>query len=160
MTQARFPLAMIAVAALALNGCGRRDEVPADSAVAAPAPAAPMASVTTIETGKHVDANKRVVDTTSVFAPNDTMYVAVVTAMPGVRAASKANATPSSTLKTLVTFQDGQVVDSSSQTVQAGPSSVTEFHLVKPGGWPTGDYTVEIMLDGQSVGTRRLTVRR
>ena len=150
MTQARFPLAMIAVAALALNGCGRKDEPPADSAVAAPAPAAPMASVTTIETGKHVDANKRVVDTTSVFAPNDTMYVAVVTA----------NATPSSTLKTLVTFQDGQVVDSSSQTVQSGPSSVTEFHLVKPGGWPTGDDTVEIMLDGQSVGTRRLTVRR
>lgn len=149
MTQARFPLAMIAVAALALNGCGRKDEPPADSAVAAPAPA-PMASVTTIETGKHVDANKRVVDTTSVFAPNDTMFVAVVTA----------NATPSSTLKTLVTFQDGQVVDSSSQTVQSGPSSVTEFHLVKPGGWPTGDYTVEIMLDGQSVGTRRLTVRR
>ena len=150
MKQLRFPRAIVAVAALALNGCGRKDEPPADSAVAAPAPAAPMASVTTIETGKHVDANKRVVDTTSVFAPNDTMYVAVVTA----------NATPSSTLKTLVTFQDGQVVDSSSQTVQSGPSSVTEFHLVKPGGWPTGDYTVEIMLDGQSVGTRRLTVRR
>ena len=150
MKQLRFPLAIVAVAALALNGCGRKDEPPADSAVAAPAPAAPMASVTTIETGKHVDANKRVVDTTTVFAPNDTMYVAVVTA----------NATPSSTLKTLVTFQDGQVVDSSSQTVQSGPSSVTEFHLVKPGGWPTGDYTVEIMLDGQSVGTRRLTVRR
>ena len=149
MKQLRFPLAIVAVAALALNGCGRKDEPPADSAVAAPAPA-PMASVTTIETGKHVDANKRVVDTTTVFAPNDTMYVAVVTA----------NATPSSTLKTLVTFQDGQVVDSSSQTVQSGPSSVTEFHLVKPGGWPTGDYTVEIMLDGQSVGTRRLTVRR
>ena len=150
MTHPRFQLAMVAVAALALSGCGRKDEPPADSAVAAPAPAAPMASVTTIETGKHVDANKRVVDTTSVFAPNDTMYVAVVTA----------NATPSSTLKTLVTFQDGQVVDSSSQTVQSGPSSVTEFHLVKPGGWPTGDYTVDIMLDGQSVGTRRLTVRR
>ena len=149
MKQLRFPLAIVAVAALALNGCGRKDEPPADSAVAAPAPA-PMASVTTIETGKHVDANKRVVDTTTVFAPNDTMYVAVVTA----------NATPSSTLKTLVTFQDGQVVDSSSQSVQAGPSSVTEFHLVKPGGWPTGDYTVEIMLDGMSAGTRRLTVRR
>lgn len=150
MMNMKFPLAIVAVAALTLNGCGRKDEAPADSAVAAPAPAPPMASVTTIETGKHVDANKRVVDTTSVFAPNDTMYVAVVTA----------NATPSSTLKTLVTFQDGQVVDSSSQTVQAGPSSVTEFHLVKAGGWPTGDYTVEIMLDGQSVGTRRLTVRR
>jgi len=150
MTHPRFSLAIVAVAALALNGCGKKDEPPADSAVAAPAPAPPMASVTTIETGKHLDANKRVVDTASVFAPRDTLYIAVVTA----------NATPSSTLKTLVTFQDGQVVDSSTQTVQAGPSSVTEFHLVKPGGWPTGDYTVEIMLDGMSAGTRKLTVRR
>ena len=63
-----------------------------------------------------------------------------------------------------VLFQDGQVVDSSSQTVAApmtpGGTSVTEFHLVKASGWPTGDYTVEVWLDGQSAGTRRLTVKR
>lgn len=154
MMRTRFPLAaVVALSALTAIGC-RRDEVPpADSAAAAPAPPA-SAMVTTIETGKHIDANKRIVDTASIFAPNDTMYVSVVTS----------NATASTTLKTVVTFQTGQVVDSSSQTVAppmaAGGTSVTEFHLVKPGGWPTGDYTVEVWLDGQSAGTRTLTVRR
>lgn len=153
MMRTRLPLAaVVALSALTVLGC-RRDEVPpADSAAAAPAPAPAM--VTTIETGKHIDASKRIVDTASVFAPNDTMYVSVVTS----------NATASTTLKTVVTFQTGQVVDSSTQAVAAptvaGGTSVTEFHLVKPGGWPTGDYTVEVWLDGQSAGTRTLTVRR
>jgi hypothetical protein len=82
------------------------------------------------------------------------LYVSVVTT----------NATASTTLKTIVTFQTGQVVDSSSQAVAppmiTGGSSVTEFHLVKAGGWPTGDYTVEVWLDGQSAGTRTLAVKR
>lgn len=154
MTRTRFPLAVvIAASALTIIGCRRDDVPPADSAAAAPAPPAP-AMVTTIETGKHIDANKRIVDTASTFAPNDTLYVSVVTN----------NATSSTMLKTVVTFQTGQVVDSSSQAVapptMAGGSSVTEFHLVKPGGWPTGDYTVEVWLDGQSAGTRTLTVKR
>jgi hypothetical protein len=154
MMRTRFPLgAVLAVYALTAIGC-RKDEVPpADSVAAAPAPP-PAAMVTTIETGKHIDANKRIVDTASIFAPRDTMYVSVVTM----------NATPSTMLKTVVTFQSGQVVDSSSQAVAppmtTGGSSVTEFHLVKPGGWPTGDYTVEVWLDGQSAGTRTLTVKR
>jgi hypothetical protein len=144
---------LLAIAALAAAGC-RKDEVPpADSVAAAPAPP-PMAMVTTIETGKHIDANKRIVDTASTFAPRDTLYVSVVTN----------NATTGTMLKTIVTFQTGQVVDSSSQSVvppmTTGGSSVTEFHLVKAGGWPTGDYTVEVWLDGQSAGTRTLTVRR
>lgn len=153
MTRTRFPLALIALFALAATGC-RRDEVPpADSAAAAPAPP-PAAMVTTIETGKHVDANKRIVDTATVFAPNDTLYISVVTS----------NATPTTTLKSVVTFQTGQVVDSASQVVAlpttTGGTSVTEFHWVKPGGWPTGDYTVEVWLDGQSAGTRTLSVKR
>lgn len=154
MMRTRFPLlTVIAVSTLAAVGC-RKDEVPpADSAAAAPAPP-PAAMVTTIETGKHIDANKRIVDTASTFSPRDTMYVSVLTT----------NATANTMLKTIVTFQTGQVVDSSSQAVAPpatpGGSSVTEFHLVKPRGWPTGDYTVEVWLDGQSAGTRTLTVKR
>ena len=154
MLRTRFPLlAVVAISTFAVIGC-RKDEVPpADSAAAAPAPP-PAAMVTTIETGKHIDVNKRIVDTASTFAPRDTLYVSVVTT----------NATANTTLKTVVTFQTGQVVDSSSQTVAApmttGGSSVTEFHLVKASGWPTGDYTVEVWLDGQSAGTRTLTVKR
>jgi hypothetical protein len=151
MKRTRFPL--LAALAVTVLACGR-DEVPeADSAAAAPFPP-PAAMVTTIETGKHIDANKRIIDTTSTFAPNDTLYVSVVTSDP----------TPSSMLKTVVTFQDGQVVDSSSQVVapaaMTGGTSVTEFHLVKPGGWPTGDYTIEVWLDGMSAGTRMVAVKR
>ena len=155
----RFPLAVLTLSAFTLVACGRSDDddladsLAADSAAAAMTPPAPT-MVTMIETGKHIDANKRVVDTTSTFAPNDTIYVSVQTS----------NATATTTLKTVVTFQDGQVVDSTSQVVAmpatAGTPSVTEFHLTKPGGWPTGDYTVEVWLDGQSAGTRTIAVKR
>lgn len=151
MTRHRYPLFAV-LAAAALVACSKSDMPPADSAAAAPAPP-PPAMVTIIETGKHVDANKRIVDTTSAFAPNDTLFVSVVTT----------NATSTSTLKTLVSFQTGQVVDSSSQAIAAAPvgtPSVTEFHLVKPGGWPTGDYTIEVWLDGVSAGTRTVAVKR
>ncbi len=154
MTRIRLTLpAAFALSAFALTGCGKKEVPPADSAAAAPAPM-PAAMVTTIETGKHIDASKRIVDTTTTFAPRDTLYISVVTS----------NAMPSTMLKSVVTFQDGQVVDSATQAVvppaTTGGTSVTEFHLVKPGGWPTGDYTVEIWLDGQSAGTRTVKVKK
>lgn len=154
MFRTRFPLAIVlTLSTLTAVGC-RKDEVPpADSAAAAPAPP-PVAVVTTIETGKHIDMSKRIVDTATEFSPRDTMYVSVVTM----------NATPTTTLKSIVTHESGQVVDSSTQVVAmpgtTGGASVTEFHLVKPSGWPVGAYTVEIWLDGQSAGTRTLTVKR
>ena len=71
---------------------------------------------------------------------------------------------PAFDLKSVVTFQGGQVVDSATQVVAApattGGTSVTEFHWVKPGGWPVGDYTIEVWLDGQSAGTRTVTIKR
>lgn len=154
MTRNRLTLPVaIVFSAVTLVGCGRKEAPPADSVAAAPAPPAP-AMVTTIETGRTIGADKRIMDTTSTFAPRDTMFVAVVTS----------NASGSNTLKTVVTFQDGQVVDSATQTIASpmtpGGTSVTEFHLAKASGWPTGDYTVEVWLDGQSAGTRRLTVKR
>ena len=154
MISTRFTMATLcAISTLVFVGCRKDEMPPADSVAAAPAPP-PVAVVTAIETGKHIDANKRIVDTASTFAPRDTIFVSVLTA----------NSTPSTMLKSIVTFQDGQVVDSSSQAVAmpmtTGGSSVTEFHLVKRSGWPTGDYTIEVWLDGQSAGTRTLSVKR
>ena len=155
MIRTRFPLAaFVALSALSAMACAREEEVPpADSAAAAPAPPAP-AMVTTIETGRAIGVDKRISDTASTLAPRDTIFVSVVTS----------NATGSNTLKSVLTFQGGQVVDSATQVVAAptttGGTSVTEFHWVKPNGWPTGDYTVEVWLDGQSAGTRTLTIKR
>lgn len=154
MIRTRFPLAaFVALSALSVLACRKEEELPpADSVAAAPAPA--PAAVTTIETGRHIGTDMRISDTATTFAPRDTLYVSVVTS----------NATGSNTLKGVLTFQGGTVVDSATQVIAApvttGGTSVTEFHWVKPGGWPVGDYTVEVWLDGQSAGTRTLTVKR
>ena len=155
MMRTRFPLAAFAaLSALTVLACRKEEELPpADSVAAAPAPP-PAATVTTIETGKHIGADMRITDTASTFAPRDTLFVSVITS----------NATGSNTLKGVLSFQGGKVVDSATQVIAApttpGGPSVTELHWVKPSGWPVGDYTVEIWLDGQSAGTRTLTVKR
>ena len=39
----------------------------------------------------------------------------------------------------------------------AGPKS-TEFHLQNSGGFPPGDYSVDVLIDGVQVGTRNFKV--
>jgi hypothetical protein len=36
--------------------------------------------------------------------------------------------------------------------------AATEFHLQSAGGFPPGDYTAEVFLDGRSVGSREFRV--
>ena len=150
MALGRFSL--FAAALLGASACGKKAAPvpPAPPAV----PPAPAPSVSTIETGKHLDANRRVTANESVFAPRDTIYLVVVTE----------NAAPGSTLVAKWTFQTGQTVDSTQQAVaqtdSAHPAAVTEFHLVKPSGWPAGTYRVEVWLNGVSSGSREIEVRK
>lgn len=125
--------------------CDRDVEVDDDDAIppateAAPA-AAPLA-VADVELGKSIGADRRVDDNedTDDFAPMDTIYAAVETRGMGNNA----------TLTARWTFQDGQVVDESSQTISPTGPAVTEFHISKPDGFPAGDYSVEILLNGVS----------
>ena len=39
-----------------------------------------------------------------------------------------------------------------------GPAT-TEFHIVKPGGWPAGKYKVEIGVDGSPAGSKDFEVK-
>lgn len=156
MTSIRtFQLGATVLAVFTLAACGKKDEAPSmtvDSSMSAPA--MPSASVTTIETGKHLGANTRVSDATTMFGPQDTLYVSVVTD----------NSAPTSSLTAKWTYQDGQTVDSTTQMVartdMANPMAVTNFFVVKPTGWPVGVYTVEIWLDGMAAGTKQLEVKR
>ena len=155
MTTTFRSICLVAAAATAFAACGGRDtDTAADTAALAPAPApAATASVTSTELGKRLGSNRRVVDTTTVFAPRDTVYLSVITE----------NTTPSSMLVARWSFQDGQVVDSTSQAVaaaEAGSQSVTEFHVANPRGWPVGRYTVDVTLDAQQVASRTFEVRR
>jgi hypothetical protein len=137
-----------------LVGCAKTEE-PAAPATPPPAaePAPPPAGVTvsTINLGKSIDADKRIAAPVETFAKGDTIYATVDTTGSGP-----------ATLKAKWTYmKDGQitVVNEEPQTITATGPATTEFHISKPGGWPAGDYMVEIFVDDKSAGTKTFTVK-
>lgn len=124
---------------------------PAASPYAPPptAAAAPL-KVTDVEVGRALGADKKISDKTDSFKPADTIYVSVATE----------GASPGATLAAHWTYKEGQLVKHDETTIAPTGSAVTEFHIVKPGGWPVGDYKVEVMLDGASAGSKSFKVSR
>jgi len=57
------------------------------------------------------------------------------------------------------TFEDGQVVQESSQSIAPNGDEYTEFHISKPTGLPKGKYKVEVFLDSKSAGTKDFEVK-
>ena len=118
----------------------------------APPPSAPAGTagvkVTDISLGRGLGADKTIADKTESFKPADTIYVSIKTE----------GTAPSATLGARWTFQDGQVVDESKQTIAPTGDAFTEFHISKPNGWPAGKYKVEVMLDGASAGSKDFEV--
>jgi hypothetical protein len=131
--------ASLALALLA-SACNR-DTAEAPAERPAPPPAAAAVEVTDVELGTSVGSDRRIVDATDTFRSTDTIYVSVITS----------GSAASSELTARFTFEDGQLVDESTQTIAPTGSDATEFHISKPDGWPAGDYEVEILLDGRSV---------
>lgn len=150
MRQTRFRFARACCIGLLTTGliaCGRRDEAATENtqlpAATAPAPsaAAPTASalrVAGVQVGQHVGADKRVTHPTTQFGTRDTIYASVATEGTGANA----------TLAARWTFEDGQVVDQSTETISPNGPAVTEFHISKPSGWPKGRYKVMVSLNG------------
>lgn len=135
--------ALAACLALSLlaAGCGRDDDADSTATPRSAPPAGAAVEVTDVELGRSVGSDRRIVDATDTFRSGDTIYVSVAT-----------SGTSSSTeLTARFTFEDGQLVDESTQTIAPTGSDATEFHVSKPDGWPAGEYEVEILLDGRSV---------
>jgi hypothetical protein len=142
-------IAVLAVAAL--SACSKKEKESTGDVTpgaAATTPAASPVAVADIDVGKAV-ANARVTDKTDNFKPADTVYTAVHTT-------GSASAT---TLMARWTFEDGQVVQESSQSIAPNGDAYTEFHISKPGGLPKGKYKVEVFLDGKSAGTKDFEVK-
>jgi ABC-type oligopeptide transport system substrate-binding subunit len=106
--------------------------------------------VSQVTVGRSLNASKAISDATDSFKPNDTIYASVATEGSAATAALKAR----------WTFQDGQVVDESTQTIAPSGPATTEFHISKPDGWPAGKYKVEVFLDGSSAGSKDFNVQR
>ncbi len=106
--------------------------------------------VSQVTIGRSLNASKAISDATDSFKPNDTIYASVATEGSAATAALKAR----------WTFQDGQVVDESTQTIAPSGPATTEFHISKPDGWPAGKYKVEVFLDGSSAASKDFNVQR
>jgi hypothetical protein len=148
-----FVCSVLAAALLALAGCGRQEP----STPAAPTPAPPPAampaptafSVSAIELGNQIGSDKRVTAASASFAPADTIYASIATEgeAKGVVLAARWS------------YEDGQTVAESRETVASAGPTVVEFHIVKPDGWPAGRYRVDVTANGAPAGAREFEVR-
>ena len=140
-----YAVVVVYVSALALLGC---------AGPAAPPPGTQsVLTVADIDVGRSVATDKTIADKTDTFRPGDTFYVAVKTV----------GSAPTATLAANWSYQDGQRVSEGTQTIAPSGPAVTEFHVSRPSGpgdgWPTGDYKVEIVLNGVSAGTEKFKVQ-
>jgi len=136
------------------TSCGKKEETkpaPETAPAAAPAPPPPAGvQAGTISLGKAIGPDKKVTTPAEAFAKGDTIYASVDTMGAGM-----------ATLKAKWTYHKGgqtSVVDEKSEMINPTGPATTEFHVSKPGGWPAGEYQVELFLDDKSIGVRSFTV--
>ena len=100
--------------------------------------------------GREMTADRRVITVDkATFTPGDTVFASVNLAAP----------TPAVQLVGRWKASDGTVVDETTEVVLPSnePTAVT-FHMVKPAGLPPGTYTLEVLQDGEVVGTKEVTI--
>lgn len=97
--------------------------------------------VLSVELGRSIGPDNRVIEATDDFLINDTIFASVELIGTGAEA----------TLKARWTRASGQLVDETVRTVAPSGEIVTEFHLAQPTGWARGKYQVEILLDDKVV---------
>jgi hypothetical protein len=103
--------------------------------------------ITAIQLGRSLNSDHSVAEFTTVFAPHDTVYLSVLTRGGG-----------SGTISVRWTY-GGKVVAEPKKRVADRDVAATDFPLQSAGGFPPGEYSAEIFLDGKSVGTRTFRVQ-
>ena len=108
-------------------------------------PSEPL-NVETIQTGKSLNTDHSVGAHTTSFRPTDTMYVSVLTVGRGAGTI------------TVKWSLGGRVIHEVTKKVSYNDQAATDFRFQAADGFPVGDYTVEVVVDGKSLETRRVKV--
>jgi hypothetical protein len=142
--------ALVVALVPAVWACGGRDEPVVDTPPAADV-GTQAVRVTNVDLGTAVGADNRVAAdaVTTDFRPSDTIHAAVTT--DGTASGAS--------LTARWTYQDGQVVDETTQSVAGSGTAVTHFQISMPTGFPPGDYQVEILLNGNRVESKSFRVQ-
>jgi hypothetical protein len=115
------------------------------SAVLASACYGPL-TLSDIQVGRSINADNSIASPTTSFKPGDTVYVAIHTTARG-----------KGTIGVRWKYRD-RVIDEPTKQVSSDGTDAIEFHLQNSGGFPVGDYSVDVLIDGQPVGTRTFKV--
>ena len=102
--------------------------------------------VDTIQLGRALNPDNSVATHTTAFKRDDTVYVSVLTADTGA-----------GTIGAKWSY-GGRAIDEPKKNVSYKGSAATEFHLQSAGGFPPGEYKVEIFVDGAPAGSRTFRV--
>jgi hypothetical protein len=102
--------------------------------------------VSGIQLGRSLNADNSIANPTTSFGPRDTIYMSVSTAGVG-----------SGTISVRWIY-GGRVVEEATKKVSYRDLAATDFSLKSVAGFPPGEYSVEVFLDGQPAGTRAFRV--
>ena len=108
-------------------------------------PSEPL-NVVVIQTGTSLNTDHSVGTHTSSFRPSDTMYVALLTAGRGAGT------------MTVRWSLGGRQLHEVTKKVSYNDQAATDFRFQAADGFPVGDYTIDILVDGKSIETRRVKV--
>ena len=103
--------------------------------------------VSTLQVGRSLNADRTVAVHTTRFKPDDTVYASVLTDRTGA-----------STIVARWSYA-GRLVSQTEKRVWYKGQAATEFHFESAGGFPIGDYRVEVIVDGQTVASRDFRVQ-
>ena len=102
--------------------------------------------VSNIQLGRSLNPDNSIASPTTLFKRSETVYVSALTSAAG-----------SSTIG--VKWMYGtRVIDEPTKAASFKGPGATEFHLQNSGGFPPGDYSVEVFVDGISAGMRNFKV--
>jgi len=104
--------------------------------------------VVQIQIGRSLNADSTISAPAYTFKPHDSIFLSVMTAGKG-----------SGTVSVRWTYGT-RVIDEPKKQVRYAykDSMATDFRLEIPSGFPPGEYTAEVFLNGQSAGTKKFRV--
>ena len=115
------------------------------TAVLAAACSQPL-QVETLQLGRSLNTDNSVAEPTTTFKPNETVYVSALNPERG-----------DGTIR-VKWYYGTQLLSDREKQVSFKGAGATEFNLQSAGNFPPGDYSVEVEVNGASVGKRNFTI--
>ena len=148
-----LPLLLVVMIASAVTSCSRKEESVPESQTSTPSTTTVThtVQVKSIDLGRALTSDRRVITTDRSFTPGDTIFASVVVTPPVPASEVTARWTASN---------DGVVVYESTEALTPGETeAVMQFKMVKPAGIPPGTYKLNILVDGRTVSSKGFTVQ-